>query len=110
MLDHFGVAEANWQEAGKKEPDFLASETPLFAGRAVAALAADPNVAKKSGRVFSSWGLSDEYGICDADGRRPHWGKHFAAKYGDCMKSCDESFYETWTGGPIETIYADWPK
>jgi len=110
MLDHFGVAEANWQEAGKKEPDFLASETPLFAGRAVAALAADPNVTKKSGRVFSSWGLSDEYGFCDADGRRPHWGKHFAAKYGDCMKSCDENFYESWSGGPIETIYADWPK
>lgn len=110
MLEHFGVTEANWQEAGKKEPNFLASETPLFAGRAVAALAADPNLAKKSGRVFSSWDLSDEYGFCDADGCRPHWGKHFVAKYGDNMKSCDEKFYEAWLGGPIDTIYADWPK
>ena len=109
MLDHFGVSEANWQDASKKEPNFAASETPLFAGRAVAALAADPNILKKSGRVFSSWGLSDEYGFTDADGRRPHWGEHFVAKYGDCMKSCGEAFYEHWFGGPIDTIYGDWP-
>ena len=109
MLEHFGVTEANWQEAGKKEPNFLASETPLFAGRAVAVLAADPDLAKKSGRVFSSWGLSDEYGVCDADGRCPHWGRHFAEKYGDTMNPCDEGFYKYWFGGPIDTIYGDWP-
>jgi NAD(P)-dependent dehydrogenase (short-subunit alcohol dehydrogenase family) len=109
MLEHFGVTEANWQEAGKKEANFLASETPLFAGRAVAALAADPNLAKKSGRVFSSWNLSDEYGFCDADGRRPHWGRHAIAKYGDCLKSCGDAFYEHWFGGPIDVIYANWP-
>ncbi len=109
MLEHFGVTEANWQDVQKKDPNYLASETPLFAGRAVAALAADPHITKKSGRVFSSWGLSDEYGFVDADGRRPHWGKHFVAKYGDCMKSCDERFYESWFGGPIDAIYANWP-
>jgi NAD(P)-dependent dehydrogenase (short-subunit alcohol dehydrogenase family) len=109
MLESFGVTEANWQEAGKKEPNFLASETPLFAGRAVVALAADPNISKKSGRVFSSWALSDEYGYSDVDGRRPHWGKHAVAKYGDCMKSCGEAFYEHWFGGPIDTIYGNWP-
>jgi NAD(P)-dependent dehydrogenase (short-subunit alcohol dehydrogenase family) len=109
MLEHFGVTEANWQDVQKKDPNYLASETPLFAGRAVAALAADPHISKKSGRVFSSWGLSDEYGFVDADGRRPHWGKHFVAKYGDCMKSCDERFYESWFGGPIDAIYANWP-
>lgn len=109
MLDHFGVTEANWRDAGKKEPGFLESETPLFAGRAVAALAADPNILKKSGRVFSSWALSDEYPFCDADGRRPHWGRHSATKYGDIMNSCDEGFYKYWFGGPIDTIYKDWP-
>lgn len=109
MLEHFGVTEANWQEAGKKEPNFLASETPLFAGRAVAALAADPEIGKRSGRVFSSWALSDEYGFGDADGRQPHWGRHFVKKYGDCMKPCDDKFYEYWFGGPIDKIYAEWP-
>jgi NAD(P)-dependent dehydrogenase (short-subunit alcohol dehydrogenase family) len=110
MLEHFGVTEANWQDAAKKTPDYISSETPLFAGRAIAALAADPNLMKKSGRVFSSWGLSDEYGFCDADGRHPHWGHYFAAKYGNCMKPCDEAFYEYWFGGPIDVIYGDWPK
>jgi NAD(P)-dependent dehydrogenase (short-subunit alcohol dehydrogenase family) len=110
MLEHFGVTEANWQEAAKRDPNYLASETPLFAGRAIAALAADPGLSKKSGRVFSSWNLSDEYGFCDADGRRPHWGRHFTAKYGDCMKPCGEAFYEHWFGGPIDIIYPNWPK
>lgn len=109
MLEHFGVTEANWQEAAKKDPNYLSSETPLYAGRAIAALAADPNLMKKSGRVFSSWGLSDEYPFCDADGRRPHWGRHFAAKYGDCMKSCGDAFYEHWFGGAMEVVFPDWP-
>ncbi len=39
MLDHYGVTEANWQEGAKKEPNFIASETPFYVGRAVAALA-----------------------------------------------------------------------
>jgi NAD(P)-dependent dehydrogenase (short-subunit alcohol dehydrogenase family) len=109
MLEKFGVTEANWQDAGKKNPDYLISETPLFAGRAIAALAADPGLPKKSGRVFSSWNLSDEYGFCDADGRRPHWGRHVLAKYGDCMKTCGDAFYEHWSGGPIDVLYANWP-
>ncbi len=109
MLEHFGVTEANWEEAAKNDPDYGHSETPLFAGRAVAALAADASLMKKSGRAFSSWNLSDEYAFCDADGRRPHWGRHFTAKYGDGMKSCGDAFYEHWTGGPLDTIYADWP-
>ncbi|MCL4858907.1 MAG: SDR family NAD(P)-dependent oxidoreductase [Caldilineaceae bacterium] len=78
MLEHFGVTEANWQDGAKKEPHFIASETPYFVGRAVAALAADPNVAAKSGKALSSWGLSDEYNFSDIDGRQPHWGRYFA--------------------------------
>jgi NAD(P)-dependent dehydrogenase (short-subunit alcohol dehydrogenase family) len=109
ILDHFGVTEANWREAMKKDPNLEESETPLYSGRAVAALAADPNIAKKTGRVFSSWGLSDEYGFCDADGRKPHWGKHAKKKYGDVMKPCDESFYEYWKGGMVDAIFPNWP-
>ncbi|MBK8049542.1 MAG: SDR family NAD(P)-dependent oxidoreductase [Anaerolineales bacterium] len=78
MLELFGVTEANWQDGAKVEPHFIASETPYFVGRAVAALAADPHVAEKAGGVFSSWGLSDEYGFLDIDGRRPHWGRYYA--------------------------------
>ena len=63
MLDHFGVSESNWQDAGKQDPNFLVSESPRFVGRAAVALATDPKVAEKSGRVFSSWALSSEYGF-----------------------------------------------
>ncbi len=99
MLEHFGVTEANWQEGAKKEPDFIASETPFFAGRAVAALALDPNVGEKSGRVFSSWRLAREYGFSDIDGRRPDWGGHFEQKYGPVLKPADETFYAYWQDG-----------
>jgi NAD(P)-dependent dehydrogenase (short-subunit alcohol dehydrogenase family) len=78
MLDLFGVTEENWRDGAKKDPHFIASETPYFVGRAAAALAADPGVASKAGGVYSSWGLSDEYGFQDIDGRQPHWGRYFA--------------------------------
>ncbi len=78
MLDLFGVTEANWQEGAKRDPHFIASETPYFVGRAIAFLAADAKVAEKAGGVYASWTLSDEYGFTDIDGNRPHWGRHFA--------------------------------
>ena len=76
MLDHFGVTEGNWRDAGKKDPNFLQSESPLFVGRAVAALAADPNVRDRTGTLVSSWELGRDYGLTDYDGRRPDWGRH----------------------------------
>ena len=76
MLQHFGVTEDTWREAGKKDPNFLVSESPLFVGRAIAALAADPNVRDRTGRLLSSWELAREYGFTDYDGRRPDWGRH----------------------------------
>ncbi len=79
MLEHFGVTEANWQDGAEKDPFFIASETPYFVGRAVAALAADPNIMAKTGQALSSWGLSDEYHFADIDGRQPHWGRYYAA-------------------------------
>lgn len=80
-LDYLGVTEANWREGVKKDPNFIASETPCFVGRAVAALAADARVLEKSGGVYGSWTLSDEYGFTDIDGNRPHLGRHFAEHY-----------------------------
>jgi len=77
MLQHFGVTEANWRDGGKKDPNFLESESPLFVGRAVAALAADPKVLDRSGDILSSWELAREYGLTDYDGRRPDWFVHF---------------------------------
>jgi NAD(P)-dependent dehydrogenase (short-subunit alcohol dehydrogenase family) len=73
MLEGCGVTEANWREVGKKDPAFLESESPLFVGRAVAALAADPNVMERSGEGTSSWELARHYDVVDADGRRPDW-------------------------------------
>lgn len=78
MLDHFGVTADNWRDGTAKDPHFIASETPRFVGRAVAALAADPDVMDKSGQALSSWDMADEYGFDDTDGARPHWGRYFA--------------------------------
>ncbi|MDE3262025.1 MAG: SDR family oxidoreductase [Acidobacteriota bacterium] len=86
VLDHFGVTEENWREAIGKDPYFAESETPAFVGRAVAALAADPNVGGKSGGLFSSWGLAREYGFTDVDGRQPHWGSFFRSQVGRILE------------------------
>jgi NAD(P)-dependent dehydrogenase (short-subunit alcohol dehydrogenase family) len=71
MLERYGVTEANWRDGAKKDPFFLNSETPLLLGRTVAALAADPRVARFSGRPLATWELAAEYDLTDADGRRP---------------------------------------
>ena len=76
VLEHFAVTEDSWREAGRKDPNFLASESPLFVGRAVAALAADPRIQERTGMLFSSWELARDYGFTDYDGRRPDWGRH----------------------------------
>ncbi|MDX1546773.1 MAG: SDR family oxidoreductase [Rhodothermales bacterium] len=76
MLDHFGVTEATWRDAVEKDPHFIASETPLYVGRAVAALAADPDVLEQTGQATSSWACARRYGFTDADGRRPDWGRY----------------------------------
>jgi len=76
MLQHFAVTEETWREAGKQDPNFLVSESPLFVGRAIAALAADPKVRHRTGMLLSSWELAREYGFTDYDGRRPDWGRH----------------------------------
>ncbi|WP_113703819.1 SDR family oxidoreductase [Nonomuraea lactucae] len=71
MLDIFKVAEENWQDATAIQPHFVVSESPRYTGRAVAALAADPEVMRWSGQSLSSGQLAKEYGFTDVDGSRP---------------------------------------
>ena len=106
MLDHFGVTEANWREAAQRFPSFAASETPLFVGRCVAALAADPAVRSKTGRVFASWDLAREYGVTDADGTRPdfvRWLQDNQPGVAAAWKKLDDTFYGYWGSTPYET-------
>jgi NAD(P)-dependent dehydrogenase (short-subunit alcohol dehydrogenase family) len=71
MLEAFGVTEETWRDALAFQPYFAISETPRFVGRAVAALAGDPERRRFSGRSLSSGGLAQEYGFTDLDGSRP---------------------------------------
>jgi NAD(P)-dependent dehydrogenase (short-subunit alcohol dehydrogenase family) len=71
MLEHYGVTEDNWRDATATEPHFVISESPRFVGRTVAALAADPGMARWSGLGVSSGELAKEYGVRDLDGSQP---------------------------------------
>ena len=79
VLEHFGVHEDNWRDAIAKDPYFAESETPLLAGRAAAALAADPQVRLKAGLVHFASDLAREYGFTDVDGRVPDFPRMFDA-------------------------------
>jgi NAD(P)-dependent dehydrogenase (short-subunit alcohol dehydrogenase family) len=71
MLDHYGVTESNWRDALDRSGHFGISESPAFTGRAVAALAADPDVARWNQASLSSGQLAKEYGFVDVDGSAP---------------------------------------
>ena len=71
MLDAYGVREENWRDAIAKSPHFAITETPSYVGRAVAALAADPQVARWNGESLSSGQLAKVYGFTDLDGSQP---------------------------------------
>ena len=72
MLEHYGITEENWRDGAAVNPHFAAiSESPRFVGRAVAALAADPDVHRRNGGSFSSGGLARDYGFTDLDGSQP---------------------------------------
>ncbi|MCL3995728.1 SDR family oxidoreductase [Streptomyces lavenduligriseus] len=92
MLDAFGVREENWRDALAREPHFAISETPRFTGRAVAALAADPDVARFNGQSLSSGGLARVYGFTDLDGSRPDaW--RYLTEVQDAGKPADVTGY-----------------
>ena len=71
MLELFGVGEENWRDACAKEPHFAISETPRFVGRGIAALAADPDRNRWTGKSTSSGELAQVYGLTDVDGSAP---------------------------------------
>ncbi|GAB3952141.1 SDR family oxidoreductase [Micromonospora vulcania] len=77
MLEHFGVTEETWRDGAATDPHFVMSETPAFVGRAVAALAADPERARWHGQSVDSGGLAQVYGFTDIDGTRPHWSRYY---------------------------------
>ncbi|BCM65384.1 hypothetical protein EASAB2608_00718 [Streptomyces sp. EAS-AB2608] len=92
MLEAYGVREENWRDALAREPHFAISETPRFTGRAVAALAADPDVARFNGSSLSSGGLAREYGFTDLDGSRPDaW--RYLVEVQDAGKPADATGY-----------------
>ena len=75
VLEHHGVSESNWRDATEHTPHFCISETPTYLGRAVTALAADPERSRWNGQSLSSGGLAREYGFTDLDGTQPDcWG------------------------------------
>jgi len=71
MLEAYGVSESNWRDATKIQPHFAISETPAYVGRAVAALAADPERSRWNGKSLSSGELAQVYGFTDLDGSQP---------------------------------------
>lgn len=71
MLGHYKVSEDNWRDATQIQPHFVISETPRFLGRAVAALATDPDRERWNGQSVSSGGLAQIYGFTDIDNSRP---------------------------------------
>ena len=78
MLDIYGVTEANWRDATQRVPHFCISESPRYVGRAVAALAPDPDVARWNGASLSSGQLAHVYGFTDLDGTRPDCWRYMA--------------------------------
>jgi NAD(P)-dependent dehydrogenase (short-subunit alcohol dehydrogenase family) len=71
MLEIYGVTESSWRDATTNTPHFAISESPAFVGRAVAALAQDPDVSRWNGASLSSGQLAKVYGFTDLDGSQP---------------------------------------
>ena len=79
MLENFCVTETNWRAAlddraggePKAPPDFVLSESPRYIGRAVVALATDPDRKQWNKKSLSSGELARHYGFTDIDGSRP---------------------------------------
>ena len=92
MLDNYGVSEANWRDAIAKQPHFIITETPRYVGRAVAALAADPDRARWNGQSLSSGQLAQVYGFTDLDGSQPDaW--RYVREVQDAGKPADATGY-----------------
>ncbi len=81
MLDNFAVSEENWRDAIERKAaennqpaapaDFALSESPRYVGRAVVALASDPDRSRLNQQSVHSGQLAHEYGFTDLDGSQP---------------------------------------
>ncbi|HMG30799.1 MAG TPA: SDR family oxidoreductase [Jiangellaceae bacterium] len=92
MLEAFGVTESNWHDATERVPHFAISESPAFVGRAVAALAQDPDVSRWNGKSLSSGQLAKIYGFTDVDGSQPDaW--RYVPEVQDAGKRADTTGY-----------------
>jgi NAD(P)-dependent dehydrogenase (short-subunit alcohol dehydrogenase family) len=92
MLEAFGVTESNWRDATERVPHFAISESPAFVGRAVAALAQDPDVSRWNGKSLSSGQLAKVYGFTDLDGSQPDaW--RYVPEVQDAGKPADTTGY-----------------
>jgi hypothetical protein len=92
MLDIYGVSEENWRDATARSPHFAISESPRFVGRAVVALASDPDRARWTGESLSSGGLAKVYGFTDIDGSQPDCWRYMR-EVQDPGKPADASGY-----------------
>ena len=92
MLEAFGVTESNWHDATARVPHFAISESPAFVGRAVAALAQDPDLSRLNGQSLSSGQLAKVYGFTDLDGSQPDaW--RYVPEVQDAGKPADVTGY-----------------
>jgi NAD(P)-dependent dehydrogenase (short-subunit alcohol dehydrogenase family) len=92
MLEAYGVTESNWRDATTRSPHFAISETPSFVGRAVAALAQDPDMSRWNGKSLSSGQLAKIYGFTDLDGSQPDaW--RYVTEVQDADKPADTTGY-----------------
>jgi NAD(P)-dependent dehydrogenase (short-subunit alcohol dehydrogenase family) len=92
MLDAYGVSESNWRDATAHSPHFAISESPVFVGRAVAALAQDPDVARWNGSSLTSGELAKVYSFTDRDGSQPDaW--RYVVEVQDAGKPADTTGY-----------------
>ncbi|MCX4822580.1 SDR family oxidoreductase [Streptomyces sp. NBC_01142] len=90
MLDIFGLTEETWREGIAKQKHWALSESPVYTGRAVAALAADPERARWNGQSLHSGQLAKEYGFTDTDGSRPDVWTFMAQESAGAEPSIDE--------------------
>lgn len=92
MLEAYGVTESNWRDATQRQPHFAISESPSFVGRAVAALAQDPDRSRWNGQSVSSGNLAKIYGFTDLDGSRPDCWR-YVTEVQDAGKPADTTGY-----------------
>jgi NAD(P)-dependent dehydrogenase (short-subunit alcohol dehydrogenase family) len=92
MLDVYQVTEANWRDAAAVQPHFVISESPRYVGRAVAAMAADPERARWNGRGVSTGELARVYGFRDLDGSQPDCWRYMTEVV-DAGKPADATGY-----------------